>query len=262
MSDERDRAQTPNNHHPFNLQTGQPIEREQPGYYPGFRTLDQQNYWDAATREVICKRVQEIPSFRFFKPDEVRLMNVLCGHLLPQDDRTPDRRIPIVPFIDQRLHEGKTPGYRFASMPPDPDAYRLGFQAIQQIAQRNYDRDFLELTWREQEDLLKSIHDAKPMPGAEEIWERMPVHRYWALILQDSVEVYCAHPWVWDEMGFGGPAYPRAYTRLERGEPEPWEVEEQRYEWTVNPEVWVSDPKEREIAAHSEYPIGGQGGSH
>ena len=43
--------------------------------------------------------------------------------------------------------------------------------------------------------------------------------------MQDALEGYYAHPWAWDEIGFGGPAYPRAYTRLERGEPEPWEVE-------------------------------------
>ena len=85
------------------------------------------------------------------------------------------------------------------------------------------------------------------MPGAEEIWQRMPMHRYWGLVVQDCVEMYYAHPWAWDEIGFGGPAYPRAYMRLERGEPEPWEVEEQRYEWGAPP-VAVSDPAEQEIA--------------
>ena len=59
----------------------------------------------------------------------------------------------------------------------------------------------------------------------------MPVERYWALLVQDCLEAYYAHPWAWDEIGFGGPAYPRAYMRLEHGEPEPWEVEELRYEW-------------------------------
>jgi hypothetical protein len=61
----------------------------------------------------------------------------------------------------------------------------------------------------------------------------MSVHRFWQLILGDAIEAYYAHPWAWDEIGFGGPAYPRAYFRLERGEAEPWEVEEQRYEWAA-----------------------------
>jgi hypothetical protein len=63
------------------------------------------------------------------------------------------------------------------------------------------------------------------------------------LIVSDAVDAYYAHPWAWDEIGYGGPAYPRAYMRLERGEPEPWEVEEQRYEWEA-PAGTLSDETE------------------
>ncbi|HEX3818004.1 MAG TPA: gluconate 2-dehydrogenase subunit 3 family protein [Chthoniobacterales bacterium] len=258
-----DKQQSDRDRLPLDEHTLQPLEpRAQPGYYPGFSTLGQQTFWDAATREVIRKRVHEIPPIRFFNAAEARFMQIICDHLLPQDDRDAAHRIPILPYIDERLHLGKTPGYRFESMPPDGAAYRLGMQAIEQMSKANFERHFLALAWRKQEELLKSIHDAKPLPGAEEIWKRMPIHRYFALVLQDCVEMYYAHPWAWDEIGFGGPAYPRAYTRLERGEPEPWEVEEQRYEWVMRPEVWVSDPKEKEIAAHSGLPVAGQGGSH
>jgi hypothetical protein len=126
---------------------------------------------------------------------------------------------------------------------------------------QSHGRAFQALTWREQDELLKSIHDAKPKPGAADVWEKMPIHRFWALMVQDCAEVYYAHPWAWDEIGFGGPAYPRGYMRLEHGEPEPWEVEEKRHEW-VAPADSVSDPKGPDIAAHSEHPPGGQGGTH
>ena len=96
---------------------------------------------------------------------------------------------------------------------------------------------------------------------APEIWEKMPVERYWALLVQDCLEAYYAHPWAWDEIGFGGPVYPRAYMRLEHGEPEPWEVEEHRYEWLA-PIDAVSDPIEQEIATHRAHPPHGQEGTH
>ena len=247
---------------PIHPETRQPLPwQKQPGYYPGFSTLKQQAFWDKATRAKVLKRVQETPPIRFFDPREASLMEVLAAHILPQDDREPSRRIPIVPLIDERLHRGRIPGYRFSTMPPDGDAYRLGFQAISKIASQSYGGKFEELSWREQEELLKSIHDAAPKKGAEEIWEKMPVERYWALLVQDCVEAYYAHPWAWDEIGFGGPAYPRAYMRLEHGEPEPWEVEEVRYEWLA-PVDAVSDPKEPDIAAHREHPPQGQGGTH
>jgi hypothetical protein len=247
---------------PLDPQTGERLPRmEQPGYYPGYSTLSQQTFWDAATRRKVLERVHKVPPLRFFSVEEARLMEVVVAHLLPQDDRHPSRRIPIAPIIDERLHFGRTPGYRFEKMPTDPVAYRLGFRALDQMARKSWNRSFLDLAWREQEELLKSIHDAKPKPGAEDVWQHMEIHRFWALLVQDCAEAYYAHPWAWDEIGFGGPAYPRGYMRLEHGEPEPWEVAEQRYEWLAPSDV-LSDPKEREIAAHSEHPPAGQGGTH
>jgi Gluconate 2-dehydrogenase subunit 3 len=247
---------------PTNPETHQPLPlRKQPGYYPGFSTLKQQAFWDEATRTKVLKRVQETPPIRFFDPREANMMELLAAHILPQDDREPSRRIPIVPRIDERLHKGQIPGYRFSTMPADGDAYRLGFQAIDQIASQSYGRTFEELSWREQDELLKSIHDGEPKGGAGEIWKKMPVERYWALLVQDCLEAYYAHPWAWDEIGFGGPAYPRAYMRLEHGEPEPWEVEEHSYQWLA-PVDAVSDPVNPEIATHREHPPHGQGGTH
>lgn len=247
---------------PRDPETGDPRPAtEQPGYYPGFSTLAQQKFWDAATRKKVLERVAHPPAIRFFTPTEVTLMEAMAAHLLPQHDRAPHRRIPIVPWIDERLFRRRTPGYRFEEMPPDEEAYRLGLTAIEAMAQAAHGRAFLELSWAHQDKLLKSIHDGQPMPGADEIWRRMPHHRYWALVLQDCIEAYYAHPWAWDEIGFGGPAYPRAYMRLENGEPEPWEVDECRYEWDAPAETG-SDPDEAEIATHRHLAPHGQGGTH
>jgi hypothetical protein len=246
----------------FDPVTCRPLSRtEHPGYYPGFSTLSQQKFWDEATRKKVLDRVHRVPPIRFFTPEEARLMEVIVAHVLPQEDRHLSRRIPIVPRIDKRLHKGRTAGYRFAKMPPDGDAYRLGFQAIDRMSRKTNGISFLESSFHQQEKLLKSIHDAKPLEGAAEIWDRMEIHRFWALIVQDCAEAYYAHPWAWDEIGFGGPAYPRAYMRLEHGEPEPWEVHEQRYEWEAPPNS-LSDPKSEEIAAHIGHPPAGQGGTH
>jgi hypothetical protein len=250
------------NRRPLDVSSGKPRpQTEHPGYYPGLSILGQQKFWDEATRRKVLDRMHKVPAICFFNPEEASLMEAVVAHLLPQDDRLPARRIPLVPSIDKRLHEGRTPGYRFAKMPPDGEAYRLGLKAIERMATQSYGRSFLMLSWREQDELLKSIHDAKPKDGATDIWEKMPIHRFWALMVQDCVEAYYAHPWAWDEIGFGGPAYPRGYMRLEHGEPEPWEVAEQRYEWEA-PADCISDPKSAEIAAHREHPPGGQGGTH
>jgi Gluconate 2-dehydrogenase subunit 3 len=225
---------------PYDPLTKKPIgPLQRPGYYPDFTVLGQQKFWDAKTREVILDRVHNIPPIRFFTPSEAQLIALICEHIVPQSDRDAAHKISVVPWIDKRLHENRHDGYRFADMPPDPEVYRLGLQAVEQIADHIHNRSFVDLGPLEQDKILKSLHDGKPAAG-DQVWKRMPVHRFWMTLVQDCVEAYYAHPWAWDEIGFGGPAYPRAYIRLENGSPEPWESNEKRYEWRA-PETSVSD---------------------
>lgn len=215
---------------------------EQPGYYPGYSTLSQKAYWDAATRRIILQRVQNVPPIRFFQPEDARFWEVVFDHLLPQSDRTDDRQIPILNFIDHRLDINQTQGYRFENIPPDRDAYTFGKRAIDEEAEGRFQNGFVGCSYDQQEAVLKAIHDGEPA-AAREIWEKMSVHRFWQLIMGDAIDAYYSHPWAWDEIGFGGPAYPRAYMRLERGEAEPWEVDEQRYHWDA-PAKALSDETE------------------
>jgi hypothetical protein len=242
--------------------TGTPLpKREQPGYYPGYSTLKQKRYWDAATRRVIEERVSKQKPIRFFTLEEARTMEAVVDRILPQDDRIDERRIKILPDIDERLYQNRLDGYRFEDMPPDQEAYRIAARAFEEMAQTLHGRSFHELTVREQEEILKSIHEAKPR-AAQDLWKRMNIERFWTLLVTDVVTVYYAHPWAWDEIGYGGPAYPRGYMRLEEGEPEPWEVEEHRYEWNA-PADSISDVEEMHAGGtkeHQTHP--GQAGTH
>lgn len=225
--------------------------RAQPGYYPGLSTLRQQAFWDAATREVVLKRLrQHTTPLRFFSPEEARVLQAVADRILPQDDRDMAHTIPIVPVIDDRLAANRIDGYRYDDMPPDPEAYRLGLRAIDEIAHAMFGQPFTALAPDQQERTLQTIHDGQP-PAGQDIWRRMNIQRYWMLLVQDCVEAYYAHPYAWDEIGFGGPAYPRGYMRLEHGQPEPWETREQRYEWAA-PSAAVSD---------TYTPVGGEHGT-
>jgi hypothetical protein len=231
--------------------TGEPLPTTaQPGYYPGFSTLSQKKYWDRATQDVVTMRVEQPPTIHYFTSDQVRFWRSVFNHLLPQYDRTPERRIPIVEPLDERLYQNRGIGYRFEMMPQDRDAYRLGEQAIEEEAKARYGGEFTYLPHRQQDLVLQALHDGKNI-AAKQIWKQMSIRRFWQLLMQDALEAYYSHPWAWDEIGFGGPAYPRAYTRLERGEPEPWEVEECRYQWAA-PLYTVSDTTEDTLHLHLE----------
>lgn len=243
-----------------NPDTGKPIEQTaQPGYYPGYSTLRQKKFWDAATRGLVENRVANTPPIRFFSADELPLITAIVNRILPQDDRLPAWRIPLVEMIDDRLFANRIHGYRYADMPSDQEAYRLGLQAIEETAQMLHTCGFTALDPLKQDFVLKSINEGKPL-AAEHIWSRMSIHRFWELLVQDCVSAYYAHPWAWDEIGYGGPAYPRAYTRLENGLPEPWEKPEHRYEWAApldSASDVYDDGTESDSQSHH-----GQGGTH
>jgi hypothetical protein len=232
---------------------------DQPGYYCGFSTMAQKRTWDQATQNVVTERVSVTPPICFFSPQEAVLLSAVIDRVMPQDDRSEARTVPILPFLDERLHKNSLNGFRYEDMPPDQEAYRMGLKAIDEMARARFEQSFVELTVHRQELILKSLHDGKPDPE-HEIWERMPVHRFWGLLMEDCVTAYYSHPWAWDEIGFGGPAYPRGYIRLENGLPEPWEKDEQRYEWNP-PADSLSVLDEQGIPP--EYgSLHGHGGSH
>jgi hypothetical protein len=216
---------------PYDPVPGRIIENlKQPGYYSEYSTLSQKNYWDEATRKVVLDRVVKVPPIRFFSPEEAQLMEAIVARLIPQDDRSEQRRIPIVPGMDERLYKNELNGFRYEDMLPEREDYHLGLKAIAEMAQQKFDLPFTELAIHQQELILKSLHNGQPDPE-HEVWKQMPVHRFWTLLMEDCATIYYSHPWAWDEIGFGGPAYPRAYTRLENGLAEPWETDERRYEW-------------------------------
>lgn len=241
--------------------TGEPLpKRDQPGYYPGFSTLSQKRYWDATTRALVEERVSRQKPIRFFTPAEAATMLAVVDRVMPQEDRTEERRIPLLPSIDERLFENRLDGYRYDDMPPDQEAYRIAARAFEQMAQTLHGRSFHALGIREQEEILKSVHDAKPA-AAQDVWKQMNIERFWTMLVSDVTAVYYAHPWAWDEIGFGGPAYPRGYMRLEEGEAEPWEVNEQRYAWAA-PADSISDVEEAHGTGKEHQTHPGQGGTH
>jgi hypothetical protein len=239
MSNEtNDRAQpliNPLNNRPLS-------QSQQPGYYPGYSTLGQQDWWDATTRRVVRERVDRIPPIRFFSAYELPIIQAVVDRVVPQDDRLAERRIPVLHYLDARLHENRSDGYRYEGMPSDPDAYRLGLQAIERTAQAIHGQSFIKLDRLKQDFLLKSIHDGKEL-AVPELWAKLPIHHFWTMLVADCTKAYYSHPWAWDEIGFGGPAYPRAYMRLEGGLPEPWEVDEQRYQWQAPIDTISDDAK-------------------
>jgi len=194
--------------------------------YPEADVLAQRGHWDEATRRVVMDRVHNVPAFQFFDERERDVLNAVCARVVPQNHRPADRRVPIAPWIDQRCARHAVDGFRFDDMPPDEEAWRIGLAGIDQTAQALFGGGFTELAAEQQDGVLQSIREGRP---AGDAWGRLNVHRFWINIaLRQIVGIYYSHPYAWDEIGFGGPAYPRGYAALNHGAREPWEAPEVR----------------------------------
>lgn len=194
--------------------------------YPGYNVLDgwSSPSWDDQTREVVRQRLERVPPVRFFTAEEAALVALVSERIVPQPDRAPDARVPIVPFIDERLHEDRRPGYRYEGMPPQREAWRAGLAGIEATSRHLHHRAFAALSGEEQDAVLRRIEQGDP-PG--EAWERVDAKRFFASVLCDTVvKTYYAHPLAWNETGYGGPASPRGHVRKGIGGVDPWEAHE------------------------------------
>ena len=195
--------------------------------YPNYNVLDKWSSpdWDDQTREVVRKRLEDIPPIRFFTDDESRTLMAVAERIVPQPDRSQAEKVPIVPWIDEKLHEDKRDGYRYEEMPPQRDVWRLGLKGINETAQALFGQEkFVALDASSQDVVLTHVERGDP-PGAS--WKHLPAARFFKDVLCSSiVKIYYAHPLAWNEVGYNGPSSPRGHVRKWEGGVDPWEAPE------------------------------------
>jgi hypothetical protein len=172
------------------------------GNYPGYDVLAAAAHWDETTREVVLARVRDVPPLRFFGPDEAVVLRAFLDVALAQD-REP--RIPVLEMVDAKLTRGEGDGYRHADMPEDGETWRRvaahlrvdGFAAMDDAARR---------AW------VGRLH------AGELTWDDLDASKAWGVVMRHALSAFYSHPWAWNEIGFGGPAYPRGYMRMGVGD--------------------------------------------
>jgi hypothetical protein len=207
--------------------------------YAGYDVLDKWSSpdWDDQTREVIAKRLFDVPEIRFFTELETLTLEAVAERIVPQPDRSAAERIPIVPWIDEKLHEDRRDGYRYDGMPPQREAWRRGVAGIDETAAALFDgKRFLDLDGSAQDEVLRRIEHGDP-PGAT--WTTLPAGRFFKSVLcMTIVKIYYAHPSAWNEVGYNGPSSPRGHMRIWEGGVDPWEA----HETPVAPVTAMSGP--------------------
>jgi hypothetical protein len=204
--------------------TDQPFET----LYPDYDVLAKWDSpsWNEQTRAVVRRRLTEIPSRRFLTEAQWQTLEAVSDRALPQPERGPADKVPIVPWIDARLAANATTGTRFHPLPPMRECWQRALDAIDAEARERFARGFAELGPDEQDLILAAMNRNETLAPA---WgARLPSSLFMRhVLLPEIVEIYYAHPAAWSEIGFGGPASPRGYLRLGVNRHDGWEGEEQ-----------------------------------
>lgn len=194
------------------------------GRFPGFDVLDEVERWDDVTAGVVLARLDPQPELCFFTVAEQATADALFDQLLGQWD---EPKVPVLLLVDRRLALGETDGWRYEDMPEDGDAWRRTLAALDDDARSRHDRPFHLLSCDQQGALVQAVPDSKD-------WHGLPGPRVWSLWTRYTSTAFYSHPWAWNEIGFGGPAYPRGYKALGVDKREGWEVADQHRVDPVN----------------------------
>ena len=192
------------------------------GRYPDYDVLANVPHWDEVTRRVVLARVHEMPPVTFFDEREERTLREFCDLVTAQDA---EPRIPVLEMVDAKLAAGQLDGYRHHDLPADPETWRLVAAGLDESAGGSFADLEAEAASR-----LVSRFAAGELEGG--VWERIPPAKAWGVVTRGILAAFYSHPWAWNEIGYGGPAYPRGYMRLGVGQREPHQA----------PEVGEEDP--------------------
>jgi hypothetical protein len=164
-----------------------------------------------------------VPPFRFFDAREQATLKALCDRLTAQDA---EPRIPVLSYVDEKLYENKGDGYQYFDMPSDQETWRVVARGLDDEARALGVGSFDELSEHHQLQICHRFAKAELVGG---VWATINVSRAFSLVMRYVCGAFYAHPWAWNEIGFGGPAYPRGYASFGNpglGEREGWEKPE------------------------------------
>lgn len=177
------------------------------GRYPDYDVLESADEWDEVTRRVVMARLDPVGPLRFFEPSEEATLRAFCDVTTGQDG---DPRVPVAESVDAKLADGKLDGFQYADMPDDRDTWHLVLAGLDESAQERFRTGFGQCRIDEQEQLVGDFAAGDLSGGS---WSELNVSRAWSVCLRAILSGFYSHPWAWNEIGFGGPAYPRGYMR-------------------------------------------------
>ncbi|WP_421617211.1 gluconate 2-dehydrogenase subunit 3 family protein [Brevibacillus sp. TJ4] len=188
--------------------------------YPAYDVWQEHDKWDEHTRKIVGKRKSPKVAHRFFSPAQSLLVETIASLLVD------DHRMEVLTYVTQHLDESLArpigEAQRKVGLPPKQDLYRIGLAGVDAESKARFRTGFVALKRTEQLVIMDALANGDTMDV--QAWGQLSPADFFKRMLHDTVNAYYSHPLVWSDIGYGGPAYPRGYVRVEKGLTDPWEA--------------------------------------
>ena len=193
--------------------------------FPGYDVLAKRDgpSWNDQTRAVVDERLALADREDALTSAQRATLRAVADRIAPQPEGRP--RVTAYAIVLDKIARDAVDGYRIEGQPRTREAWERGLDAIDGEARARHGRGFVELDAARMDALLGAVERGEVSGDA---WAGLDAKDFWKWrLLPDIVAAYWAHPSAWSAMGFGGPASPRGYVRLDADRRDGWDAAEQ-----------------------------------
>ena len=176
------------------------------------------------TRQALEARLQEKTGFSFFDNHSFKVLSRICDLLMDQD--SDNQMVDVALYIDQRLSNNQSDGWRYDSMPPDQIAFKIALKNIDQTSTELFDLNFPELKPQQQIEILNAVQKGDV---SEEIWYRVDAKLFFEELLAEAAEIFFSDPAVQSSINYVGMADAKGWTKIKLGQSENLEGSRQNF---------------------------------
>lgn len=197
-------------------------DRRQADRFPDYDVLARRGTpsWNDKTRQVVDERLAlEVPA-GVLTDAQSAVLRRLAERICPDPAGRP--ATTTVAMVVHKITADLGDGYRHHALPGTAECWRRGLDAIDAEARARFGSAFADCGDEDADRVLRAIEAGEVVVDG---WDALPPRIFWRWrLIADLVSAHWAQPSAWSAMGFGGPASPRGYVRLNVNRRDPWEA--------------------------------------
>ena len=201
-----------------------------PAIDPDYLALLDSDRISGRTRQIMEERAQTSDADytpRILSGSAYETLGALTARVLPQKAVLNDASINLAARIDARLGTAGD-GWRFATLPPDREAYEWALIGLDDHARSTQGKSFAALDIATQDNLVHSIAEGAL---ATDRLDATQMRAWFADLRADCVQIFISHPAVQAQLGIdavfnGGDGFFQGFSEMGEGVEEDWEPRE------------------------------------